>query len=199
MGAKKSKASHPRSAGRADAQLIEDLVAANRILAQHGVLDGWGHVSARHNRAPDRYLLRVLARAGAGQREGHSRIRSRQQPGRRARPQPLHRALHPRRNLQGAPRRDGDRAQSRAAADPVRRDHRATQAAVSPRRVHRARRAGVRDPRVVRHDRHADPQFGAGRRARAHARRQAGGADARARRDGGRRRRCRGWSRAASS
>jgi len=46
-----------RSAGPADRALIKDLVAANRILAQHGVLDGWGHVSVRHNRDPRRYLL----------------------------------------------------------------------------------------------------------------------------------------------
>jgi ribulose-5-phosphate 4-epimerase/fuculose-1-phosphate aldolase len=37
--------------------LIEDLVAANRILADQGVLDGWGHVSVRHPRDPNRYLL----------------------------------------------------------------------------------------------------------------------------------------------
>jgi hypothetical protein len=30
------------SAEPADPQVIEDLVAANRILADHGVLDGWG-------------------------------------------------------------------------------------------------------------------------------------------------------------
>ena len=47
--------SAPRSA--AVAALIEDLVAANRILAAHGVLDGFGHVSARHPEHPDRYLL----------------------------------------------------------------------------------------------------------------------------------------------
>ena len=54
----------PGSAGPADPQLIEDLVAANRILADHGVLDGYGHVSARHDRDPNRYLLsRSLAPA----------------------------------------------------------------------------------------------------------------------------------------
>ena len=47
----------PASAGPADPLLIEDLVAANRILAMEGVLDGWGHVSVRHNLDPDRYLL----------------------------------------------------------------------------------------------------------------------------------------------
>lgn len=38
-------------------ELIEDLVAANRILAQQGVLDGFGHVSLRHDRDPDRYIM----------------------------------------------------------------------------------------------------------------------------------------------
>ncbi len=41
----------------ADAQLIDDLVAANRILANEGVLDGFGHVSARHDKHSDRFLL----------------------------------------------------------------------------------------------------------------------------------------------
>jgi len=49
--------SRPRSAGPADRQLIENLVAANRILAMQGVLDGWGHVSVRHNRDSNRFLL----------------------------------------------------------------------------------------------------------------------------------------------
>ncbi len=53
---KKSGAS-PKSAGRPDRQLVEDLVAANRILAMQGVLDGWGHVSVRHNRDSNRFLL----------------------------------------------------------------------------------------------------------------------------------------------
>ena len=47
----------PASGGAVDPQLIEDLVAANRILADQGVLDGWGHVSVRHPRDPNRYLL----------------------------------------------------------------------------------------------------------------------------------------------
>jgi HCOMODA/2-hydroxy-3-carboxy-muconic semialdehyde decarboxylase len=36
---------------------VEDLVAANRVLADHGVLDGYGHVSVRSPQRPDRYLL----------------------------------------------------------------------------------------------------------------------------------------------
>lgn len=46
------------------AAVIDDLVAANRILAGHGVLDGFGHVSARHPQRRDAYLLsRSLAPA----------------------------------------------------------------------------------------------------------------------------------------
>jgi len=47
----------PTSAGPADPALIENLVAANRILAMEGVVDGYGHVSARHNKDPNRYLI----------------------------------------------------------------------------------------------------------------------------------------------
>ncbi|MBI1396417.1 MAG: class II aldolase/adducin family protein [Betaproteobacteria bacterium] len=47
----------PRSAGPADPALIDDLVAANRILADQGVVDGYGHVSVRHDRSPDRFLI----------------------------------------------------------------------------------------------------------------------------------------------
>src|SRR5262247_537731 len=45
------------TAGPADPKLIEDLVAANRILVDQGVVDGYGHVSVRHDRAADRYLM----------------------------------------------------------------------------------------------------------------------------------------------
>ena len=37
--------------------LINDLVAANRILYRQGVVDGFGHVSARHPTNKDRYLM----------------------------------------------------------------------------------------------------------------------------------------------
>ncbi len=37
--------------------LIEELALANRILAHEGVLDAFGHVSARHPADPGRYLL----------------------------------------------------------------------------------------------------------------------------------------------
>ena len=49
--------SAPTSAGPPDPAVIEDLVAANRILADLGVVDGYGHVSARHPANPQRYLM----------------------------------------------------------------------------------------------------------------------------------------------
>jgi ribulose-5-phosphate 4-epimerase/fuculose-1-phosphate aldolase len=44
--------------------LLQDLVAASRILAMHEVLDAYGHVSARSDRRPDRFIMsRSLAPA----------------------------------------------------------------------------------------------------------------------------------------
>jgi HCOMODA/2-hydroxy-3-carboxy-muconic semialdehyde decarboxylase len=40
-----------------DSALIDDLVAANRILVDQGVLDGYGHVSVRRPADPQRYLM----------------------------------------------------------------------------------------------------------------------------------------------
>jgi len=47
----------PASGGPVDAAIIEDLVAANRILAGEGVVDAYGHVSIRHPANPNRYLM----------------------------------------------------------------------------------------------------------------------------------------------
>ncbi len=46
-------------AGRnaAPAALIDDLVAGNRILAQEGIVDGYGHISVRHPGNRERFLL----------------------------------------------------------------------------------------------------------------------------------------------
>jgi ribulose-5-phosphate 4-epimerase/fuculose-1-phosphate aldolase len=48
----------------ASRELIDDLVAASRILAMHEVLDAYGHVSARSDRKPGRFVMsRSLAPA----------------------------------------------------------------------------------------------------------------------------------------
>jgi ribulose-5-phosphate 4-epimerase/fuculose-1-phosphate aldolase len=52
-----AQADAPASAGPVDAALIEDLVAANHILASEGVVDGYGHVSVRHPRSAARLLI----------------------------------------------------------------------------------------------------------------------------------------------
>ena len=41
----------------ADPALVDDLVVANRILYNEGVVDGFGHISVRHDKAPERFLL----------------------------------------------------------------------------------------------------------------------------------------------
>jgi ribulose-5-phosphate 4-epimerase/fuculose-1-phosphate aldolase len=47
----------PKSVGTPDPRLVEDLVAANRVLVELGVLDGFGHVSVRHDKDANRYLM----------------------------------------------------------------------------------------------------------------------------------------------
>src|SRR5680860_1262844 len=47
----------PKSGGPVAPELIADLAAASRILAERGVVDGFGHVSLRHPENPERYLM----------------------------------------------------------------------------------------------------------------------------------------------
>jgi hypothetical protein len=54
----------PASGGPVDPALIENLVAASRVLADQGVVDAFGHVSIRHPTNPNRYLMsRAIAPA----------------------------------------------------------------------------------------------------------------------------------------
>jgi ribulose-5-phosphate 4-epimerase/fuculose-1-phosphate aldolase len=57
LAAPRPGAPQSASAGPPDPQLLEDLVAANHILVDQGVLDGYGHVSARHDRDAGRFLM----------------------------------------------------------------------------------------------------------------------------------------------
>ena len=52
----KKKTSKPAKIAASPA-LIEDLVAASRILAKEGVLDGYGHISARSDQRPDHFIM----------------------------------------------------------------------------------------------------------------------------------------------
>lgn len=57
---KTSSAAARRSRGRnlaPDRETLDELVTANRILFDHGIVDAFGHVSVRHPRANNRFLL----------------------------------------------------------------------------------------------------------------------------------------------
>ena len=59
-----SAQSPPTPVAGVDAALLEDIVIGSRILADFGVLDGFGHVSARHPTNPNHFLMaRSLAPA----------------------------------------------------------------------------------------------------------------------------------------
>src|SRR5688572_32535457 len=61
------------SAGPAPAALLEDLAVAYRILAMEGVIDAYGHVSARHPGNPNRFLMsRSLGPALVTRSEEHT-------------------------------------------------------------------------------------------------------------------------------
>jgi ribulose-5-phosphate 4-epimerase/fuculose-1-phosphate aldolase len=52
---RKKSTSAPKIA--ASRGLIDDLVAGSRILANEGVLDGYGHISARSDKRPDHFIM----------------------------------------------------------------------------------------------------------------------------------------------
>jgi HCOMODA/2-hydroxy-3-carboxy-muconic semialdehyde decarboxylase len=56
-GAELFAGQQPATAGPVDQALIDDLVAANRILAREQVVDAFGHISVRHPRSADRFLI----------------------------------------------------------------------------------------------------------------------------------------------
>jgi ribulose-5-phosphate 4-epimerase/fuculose-1-phosphate aldolase len=59
-----SAQTQPAPLAGVDAALLEDVVIGSRILADFGVLDGFGHVSARHPTNPNHFLMsRSLAPA----------------------------------------------------------------------------------------------------------------------------------------
>ena len=52
-----SPGAYAQDTSTAVASAVEELVAANRILAAQGILPGYGHVSVRHPEDPGQYLL----------------------------------------------------------------------------------------------------------------------------------------------
>ena len=52
-----SQSGNRTAAAGASAQLVDDLVVGNRILANENILDGLGHISVRHDQNPNHFLL----------------------------------------------------------------------------------------------------------------------------------------------
>ena len=78
-----------------DAEVIADLVAANHILFNEGVVDGFGHVSVRDDRDPGRFLLSRSIAPGTVARARHHGVRPRGRAGRREGRRPyLERYIH---------------------------------------------------------------------------------------------------------
>ena len=92
------------SAGPVDKALIDDLVAASRILAHYGVLDAWGHVSMRHPNNPERYLLSRARAPALVTAEDIMEFDHQLRPGRSAGPPHVPGALHPWRGVSRAAR-----------------------------------------------------------------------------------------------
>ncbi len=57
MNSKEKVAGSQASDADAVAAIKEELVIANKVLLQHGIVDAFGHVSARHPLHPDRFLM----------------------------------------------------------------------------------------------------------------------------------------------
>ena len=82
--------------------LIEELVTANRILAREGVVDSFGHISARHPDNPQRYLLSRSRAPDCIEKDDIMEFTLDGEPVDARGPGALSRALHPRRALRGA-------------------------------------------------------------------------------------------------
>ena len=52
-----SAANNPQLNSQLNPQMLDDLVYANRILADQGLVDGFGHVSVREDNNPDRFVM----------------------------------------------------------------------------------------------------------------------------------------------
>ena len=144
QGHQKTPTASLRRAG--DTALIEDIVIGSRILAEFGVLDGFGHVSARDPNNPNHFLMsRSLAPAlvtaddimefdldgNAIDPSGRSLV-----PG----------TLHSQRDLQGAAGRDVGGPHPFARGNSVRREPGAAAGDVSQRSLSGGRHAGMGHP-----------------------------------------------------
>ena len=165
-----------------DPALIEDIVVGSRVLADFGVVDGFGHVSARHPTNPKRFLMSRSLAPALVTADDIMEFDLDGNAARCARPFGVPRALHSQRNLQGAAGRDGGGATHSLGVIPFT----VSQVALRPmyhNTAFLAAGAPVWDIRKgFRRNRHAGPRWRARQIAGRDARRQIGGVDARPRR-----------------
>ena len=122
-------------------------MAANRILYDQGVVDGFGHVSARHDKDPNRYLMsRSMAPALVTAEDILEYDLDSTPIDQRGRAVYLERFIHGE-IYKLRPDVRADRAQPFAGGDPLCQRQGAAAADEPHRRLPRRRRAGVRDPR----------------------------------------------------
>ena len=171
-----------------DSALIEDLVAANRILYDQGVVDGFGHVSARSDKDPSHFLLARSMAPGLVEPED---ILEFDLDGNAIDAQG--RALYLERFIHSEIYKTHPEVKAivhshSPAVIPVRRHRRGAQADLPHELVPWRGRTDLRDPRRRRRrHRHARAQRGAGRGTGGETRHIVGGADARPWRRRGRR------------
>ena len=95
------------------ADVLRDLVIANRILAHEGVVDAYGHISVRHPERSDRFFLSGSRSPELVTLDDIIEYDLDCNPDRSARARSIHRAPDPRRDLPQASRRDLRGAQPR--------------------------------------------------------------------------------------
>ena len=162
----------PVAAGLApDPALVDKLVVANRILYDQGVVDGFGHVSVRHDQRPGHFLLsRNKAPALVTREDIMEFDLDGEAVDGDGRPPYLERFIHSE-IYRARARRRGGRAQPFAQRDPVRRRPASALLPIFHMSGFLAERlADLRDSRRRRRYRHADPQRALGAALAAHAR-----------------------------
>ncbi len=82
--------------------VIDDLVAANRILSNENIVDAYGHISVRHPDNPNRFLLSRARAPECIEADDIMEFTLGWRAGRRQGPGALSRTLYPRRDLRGA-------------------------------------------------------------------------------------------------
>ena len=101
--------------------VIDELVTANRILANEGIVDSFGHVSVRHPKDAKLYLLSRARAPELVEAKDIVAYTLDGEPVDAKKAKGLYRALHSWRHLRSAARRPVGSAQSFAEHDPVRR------------------------------------------------------------------------------